>query len=309
MWRRMKHTFIRLSTEEKVTLIGGLLILIGAFLPWYEVNLSVNNKKLTESGFSGDLGVIGFVIFLITLLGVLYLVGEHMRFRLPTFGYIKERVILFLMGQGTFLLLLTTGVYTKRSLDFTDAHIRFGLYLALIGGILATLSAYAFLQRLRKKEVEAFFGQEDETVRVTPLEEEAEEAEDFAEEVALNEEEEVMEDEPLPMTDLPEEAVVTEDEAEPEEVVVEDEMVAEVQVQEEPAEQANYFAREAGLSEEKPAEAEEPVEDNIQEEPEAVEEGPVEEVVVEEVVVEEVKEEKPRRKKKADSPSMNFYED
>ncbi len=216
--RRVKHMFLRLSSEEKVTLIGGLLVLFGSFLPWYEVNLKVESQQVIQNAFSGDLGVIGFVIFLVTLLALLYLTGEHMGFNLPSFGYAKEKVILFLMGQSSFLLLLAVAVYTKRSLDFTDAELRFGLYLSLIGAVLATLSIFAFTQRLKKKEVETFFNKEEDE-ETEPEEEEEEPEVEQMELVAV--EEETPEEEAI--EEVIEEVIVEEVVAdEPEEKTVED---------------------------------------------------------------------------------------
>lgn len=186
--RRLKHLFLRLSSEEKVTLIGSLMVLFGSFMPWYQVKLMVDEgRRVIESGFSGDLGVVGLVIFLVSFLGLLILVGEHIGFRMPTFGYQKERVILFLMGQSAFLLLLMIAVYTKRSFDFTDAELRFGLYLAFIGSILATLSAWALIQKLKRRETEAFFKHEEEVKLEGPT---AEEEEAFKRAVAKTEAEE-----------------------------------------------------------------------------------------------------------------------
>ncbi|MBI5422176.1 hypothetical protein HZA44_03505, partial [Candidatus Peregrinibacteria bacterium] len=73
-----------------------------------------------------------------------------------------------------FLLLLVVAVFTKRSLDFTNAEIRFGLYTALIGAVLATFAAFALIQKRLKKEAKAFFGQEEqvEEAQEEPLQEE-----------------------------------------------------------------------------------------------------------------------------------------
>jgi hypothetical protein len=158
--RRLKHTLLRLSAEEKVIGIGGLVTILGVFMPWYSVVLSFE-KGITESGFSGDLGVIGFVVFLMTLLALGFLLGDHFRFRLPRFGFKKESIILFFSGESAFLLLLVAAVFTKRSLDYTNAEIRFGLYMALLGSLFATFAAFAQLQKLQKKENKAFFEHEE----------------------------------------------------------------------------------------------------------------------------------------------------
>ncbi len=152
---------LRLSTEEKVIGIGGLAVILSVFMPWYSVVLSFE-KGVTESGFSGDLGVVGFVVFLLTLISLGFLMGDHLHFRLPRFGFGKEAIILFFSAESAFLLLLEVAIFTKRSLDYTNAEIRFGLYMALIGAVLATFAAFAQIQKLNKKEANAFFEHEPE---------------------------------------------------------------------------------------------------------------------------------------------------
>lgn len=157
--KKIKHLLLRLSPEEKLLGAGGLLIIIGSFLPWYSLVLSYGENNINETGFSGDLGVIGFIVFLLTLSAIAYLISDQLRIKIPRFGFKKEQINLFLMGEGAFLLLLAIAIYTKRSLDYTNAEIRFGLYLSLIGALMGTFASFAQIQRNEKSETEAFFGQ------------------------------------------------------------------------------------------------------------------------------------------------------
>ena len=116
--RRIKHALFRLSNEEKMVGLGSLLVLFSTFMPWYSVVFNFNEEGLTESGFSGDLGVIGFVTFLLTGMALATLVAENSSFKLPNFGYKKEQIILFLMGESAFLLLLTLAALLLGELDF-----------------------------------------------------------------------------------------------------------------------------------------------------------------------------------------------
>lgn len=168
--RRIKHTLLRMSTEEKVIGIGALAIFFGSFMPWYSVVMNFDKKAITETGFSGDLGVIGFVIFLLSLLSILMLVAENMHLPLPRFGYKREQIIFFFLAESFFLTLLTMAVYTKRSLDFTDAGLRFGIYLVLLGAFFGGLSAFALIQKTKKQEVSEFFSHEQEEEREEPSE-------------------------------------------------------------------------------------------------------------------------------------------
>lgn len=157
---------LRLSIEEKVIGIGSIVVILGTFMPWYTTVVLNMDKGMTESGFSGDLGVIGFVAFLFMLMSLGFLMADHLNVRLPRFGFQKESIMLFLNGESAFLLLLVVAVFTKRSLEFTNAEIRFGLYTALIGAVLATFAAFALIQKRLKKEAKAFFGQEEQAEEI-----------------------------------------------------------------------------------------------------------------------------------------------
>jgi hypothetical protein len=161
--RRIKHILLRLSTEEKVLGIGALMVIVSAFMPWYSVASAVEQTVITQSGFSGDMGVIGFVVFLLTLISLAFLLADHIHFRLPKFGYRKEQIILFLMGEAAFLSLLIIAVYTKRSFDYTNAELRFGVYLSLIGSAIGTFAAYAEIQKQQKKTAQDFFNNPEDS--------------------------------------------------------------------------------------------------------------------------------------------------
>ncbi|MBN2096640.1 hypothetical protein JW752_04590 [Candidatus Peregrinibacteria bacterium] len=161
-FRRIKHMLLRLSPEEKVAGIGAIIVLVSTFLPWFSIQFTSMEEGTTVSGFAGDLGVIGFVVFLLTGIGTAFLMADHLNLKLPRFGFKKDQIILFLLGESAFLLLLTVAIYTKRSLEYTNAEMRFGLYAALIGAVAGTFATFAQTQKHQKKETEAFFSHEEE---------------------------------------------------------------------------------------------------------------------------------------------------
>ncbi|MBN2087016.1 hypothetical protein JW758_01580 [Candidatus Peregrinibacteria bacterium] len=278
--RRIKHMFLRLSAEEKVIGAGGLLVIMGAFMPWFYIILF--DQSTVYNGFGGDLGVIGFVIFILVLLAILNLIAEHLHISFPQFGYTKEQVLFFLMGQSAFLTLLTIAIYTKRSLDYTTSELRFGIYFALVGSFLGAFAAFAQIQKLKKKEVSDFFEHEEEEHIKKPrnsynYEKEDEENQKPEEEQMLFEEE--VEQEP--------------------ELIQEDEMIEEIEeLIREPKtnnddDQGRYFSREAGINSEADNEIDDFAED--QTEPEEIEE--------------ESDKSDETNDKKNPGLSMNFYED
>lgn len=298
--RRIKHAFLRLTSEEKVAGLGCLLVIIGIFLPWYSVVLNFDKKSVTETGLSGDMGVLGFVILMMTILSLLTLVSEHiMNIRLPRLGYTKEQILFFLMGQSAFLILLAVAVYTKRSLDFTDASLRFGIYLALIGAFLGAFAIFAQIQKLKKKEVSEFFEHEDtEDIKENKKKKHIEEQFEEASETAVEEPEEdrmLFEEETKAVIldeKIPEDEMIAEGTE-----FVESEEIEQTKEETEPETQKDYFMREAGVKEPdvetqdlaSPDEADE-TEDNVSTE------EPAEEPEEEE-------------EKKDKGLSMGFYED
>ncbi len=327
--RRIKHMFLRLSAEEKVIGIGGLLVIIGTFMPWFYIVLL--DQSMVYNGFSGDLGIIGFVIFILVLLALLNLIAEHLHIRLPQFGYTKEQVLFFLMGQSAFLILLAIATYTKKSLDYTSAELRFGIYFVLVGAFLGAFAAFAQIQKLKKKEVTEFFEHDEEESTVetksaaadTSLEEEPEEEE---EERALFEEpepaegtehvegvadaesvesepepeEEIKEDIPLSDTEQTGEAIEDDIEAEVEEIIKE-----EVEEDEEDEiDQGKYFSREAGIN----SEADKEIDDFGEDEPNEVRRSP-DSSEANEVRRTPDSSGANEADKKTPGLSMNFYED
>lgn len=282
--------FFRLSPEEKVVGLGILITLIGLFLPWYSVVFAFDKTSASQSGFSGDLGVIGFIVFLMLIIAALVLTGEYLYFRLPQFGYSKEQILFFLMGEGAFLTLIAIAVYTKRSLEFTNAEIRFGIYMSLIGACLATFAAYAQMQKLKKKDVEAFFEHTEEPK--PPKKSHAKKEEPVVEE-PVEEEPELFE--PEKEMPLPEESDFLVDEGVMEEALLEEEEVIEAK----PEPEAELEVVEEIIEE--VIEEEPVVEETLEEEAEEMKE----EVIPEEPAEDE---EEPKKEKKNQS-TLDFYQD
>ncbi len=244
--RRIKHTLLRLTAEEKVIGIGTLVMLVGSFMPWYSVVMNFDKKSLTETGFSGDLGVIGFVIFLMSLISLLILVADNMRLPLPQFGYKREQILFFFLGEAFFLTLLSMAIYTKRSLEFTEAGLRFGVYMVLLGAFFGALSAFALIQKKKKKEVHEFFSHEQ-----TEEEEETVEPEDEDEVMQMESEPEMIQSEPKPMYFKEDAAVMNAVEEVAEEgasdEIHEDDTIEDIKEVKGDKKQADYFTREAGV--------------------------------------------------------------
>lgn len=156
---KIKHILIRLSIEEKIIGIGSILILISSFLPWFTIKQSVLETIKSNSGLSGDLGIMGVMVFLLTIITLGYLVNTYFRIQLPDFGIEKEKLILFLMGENTFILFLTLLIYIKKSWNYLGSEIGIGIYLAIGGAAISCLSAFSQIKKNNKTKTYEFFNQ------------------------------------------------------------------------------------------------------------------------------------------------------
>lgn len=269
--RRLKHTLLRLSAQEKVIGISSIAMIIGTFLPWYNVVMIFDQKIITETALNGDLGVMGFVVLLMSILSLLYLVGENLHLPLPKVGYKREGILFFLLGQSAFLTLLIIAIYTKRSLEFTEASLRFGSYIVLVGAFFGAFSAFSLIQKSKQGERKTWVDEEE-------IEEESnlQNQEDVEDEMSQLREGDVEEKEDFYESnhneDLNEEIENTfNDSPKLEEPTVEKFQEPKDQTSNKP--QANYFTREAGIHSQEKSKIEE------------------------------------EEKKPSKSSSMNFYED
>lgn len=228
-FRRLKHTLLRLSLEEKVIGIGTILMMIFCFFPWYTTTSIVDKTTSTEFGLSGDLGVIGFVIFLMSFLGLLAMVSENLHLPFPKFGHKRENIVFFFTGQATFLTLLTLAVYTKRSLDFTNADIRFGLYATLAIGFFSALAAFRLIQKTKYLLPQDVDDMEEGVMEM--IEKQAEEPSTTEEEMTFGEDEALMDEIDQAFDESSEAGEKSEEK--PKDHPTED--------------QSNYFTREAGV--------------------------------------------------------------
>lgn len=263
--RRIKYALLRLSPEEKVISVACIVVLAGTFMPWFSVAL-LDGKSSTLTGFDGSMGIIGFVVFLFTALTLGFVLANHLKIKLPSFGYKKEQINLFFLGESSFLLLLTIAMYTKESFEYSNAEIRFGLYGALAGAFLGTFAAFAQIQKQQKKNVESFFNHE-EVAEETPKEvPETKEMDLEAEYPPIKSSKPIAEE--TVQKPVEQGKFFYAEEAEEKTQEIEDEMVDEIKINETPkvdipASQKDFFAREAGIKVDmdsvKPVEKIEPV--------------------------------------------------
>jgi vacuolar-type H+-ATPase subunit I/STV1 len=111
---------MELTTGETVTVVGGLLVVIGAFLPW------VSTPVVSPAGIDGD-GVYSLAFGILALAVVLFRRWE----RLDAAGVALFGVLTLAVGLNTFTS-LSGQIAGTISFSLTPG---IGLYMTLFGGL------------------------------------------------------------------------------------------------------------------------------------------------------------------------------
>ena len=129
-----KNRLKALPFKEKLVLIGGLLVVIGAFLPWYK---DIDKFRTGDMflGITGPLYLAGLIVLsggLVSFGVIMAKLLEKKNFKLP----IQEAYI-HLAGAGfsVLMIILTTSVYfhPKFGINLTDKSIGFGMIMSMVG--------------------------------------------------------------------------------------------------------------------------------------------------------------------------------
>lgn len=161
----MTSHFVRkllaLELEEKILNGGAVLCLIGVFLPWIGVE-KLGGIYESNSGFGSYTSFIGIVVFGISLFILLVtfipLTGGPILVR----RRYRELVRLCLAAQATILVLAALSVLIKVTFEFSRMEIRFGIYVSLIGSLVALLYAFLRFQEQRRSDVQELFHHPEE---------------------------------------------------------------------------------------------------------------------------------------------------
>src|SRR5215210_967337 len=123
----------RLTTGDMIAGVGGIVLLIALFLPWYGVSVDVAGFSASESGNGWEaLGFIDILLFLIAL-ATIAVVAARAAARLP--AEVPGAVVLLGLGSLAVLLVLfrIVDIPVDDVPDGVDVSRRLGVFIALIG--------------------------------------------------------------------------------------------------------------------------------------------------------------------------------
>ncbi|PIR53203.1 hypothetical protein COU76_02165 [Candidatus Peregrinibacteria bacterium CG10_big_fil_rev_8_21_14_0_10_49_10] len=156
----MSKAFFRkvasLELEEKILNTGACIALLGVFFPWVGGEW-LGGEAIGYAGFQFytsflGLTVIGLELFVL-LITLIPLTGGPQLVRKQ-----NRNIVRFLAtAEATILILASLSVLTKTTLEFARMELRFGIYVSLIGSLVALLYAFLRFQDQKRKEVQDLF--------------------------------------------------------------------------------------------------------------------------------------------------------
>ena len=156
MIKRMIRALASMEIEEKILNAGAIAAVIGVCMPWISGEW-LGGSTVSYSGFGYYTGYMGFsVAALYTYVLLTTFVplsgGPKLVHRQK-----KELYRCLASIQATILTLASLSVLTKTTLDFARLEIRFGIYLTIIGSLIASLYTFLRYQEQEKQQLHTLF--------------------------------------------------------------------------------------------------------------------------------------------------------
>lgn len=164
-WKDLKVEIANLPWEEKIIGAASFSLFLSCFFPWYygrEYVVSAGGYEyINSSGFQSVAFIIGYFICAFALINLVIIgmrVAKKRLFKLP----IAREKIFILLGAESFLLqIIALAIYTKQTFLFSQAEVRFGLYIGLFSSLVISSFGYAYKQSIKdaiaKKKAEQLF--------------------------------------------------------------------------------------------------------------------------------------------------------
>lgn len=153
-----------LELEEKILNAGSLVAIVGVFLPWIGGE-KIGGTIVSYSGFGFYTTMIGVSVFalhtFVILLTFIPLTGGPVLIR----KRYREVVRLCATAEAVILILAALSVLIKVTFDLARMEIRFGIYVALIGSLVALFESFLRYQEQRKGFVQELFHHPEEDVK------------------------------------------------------------------------------------------------------------------------------------------------
>jgi hypothetical protein len=161
----LRHALQAMDLEERILNVGLAAGIVGLFLPWLSGEW-LGDDYVSYSGFQFYTSFLGIAIFLLyaacLLLTLVPLFGGPQ----PLRRRMKEIVRMAATALGTALTLAALSVLTNVTFEFSRVEVRLGIYVTLIGGVIAAIEAALRLRELlRQESPDAFHHPDDHAAK------------------------------------------------------------------------------------------------------------------------------------------------
>lgn len=148
--------FAGMELAERLLNGGAVVGALGVFLPWLSGEW-LGGEPLRFAGFQSytavhGIGILALDAFIISLTFIPLMGGPHIVAEQK-----KNAVRLLASSQAVILTLLALSVLTSITFAFSRIGIRFGIYVSLLGNLLATFEAFCQWKEQREQQVRSFF--------------------------------------------------------------------------------------------------------------------------------------------------------
>ncbi len=158
MFKRFLRAMAQLSLEEKI-LNGALFVgIVSLFMPWIGGRLSLIEETVnTFSGLGFHTAFIGYAVLALSCFAFAMTAVPLSGGRTLISKEYRELVRLGLTGVSSILTLAALSVLLSVSLNSSGLEIRFGVYVALISYMIATLYSFLAVREERISKVKELF--------------------------------------------------------------------------------------------------------------------------------------------------------
>lgn len=145
-----------LDLEERILHAGSFIAFIGTLLPWISGEW-LGSDQIVSSGLGFLTAPFGWMVFLLNfallLLTYVPLLGGKVLVRRSLLPVVR----LLLSAESLILTFGTLATLINVTFEYSRMEVRFGIYISLIGSLVATLYSFLQWQQQRKRDVQELF--------------------------------------------------------------------------------------------------------------------------------------------------------
>ncbi len=157
MANRIIQSIKTLDLEERILNGAVCVAILGLFMPWITGEWLGTEEASSYTGFGFFTAFLGFCVFLLLAVTLALTLVPALGGPVLVRKRHRDLVRLILCSQAGVLTLAALSVLTRITFEFSRMEIRFGIYVTIIGSIVAALYAFLRFQEFRREMAQGFF--------------------------------------------------------------------------------------------------------------------------------------------------------